>query len=85
MGASIYGLCALAAATCAWLLLRAFLASRARLLGWSSLCFALLALNNVLLAVDLVLWPTIDLLLVRNVTALVAVSSILYGLIGEEG
>jgi hypothetical protein len=83
MGASIYGLCMITAAGCAWLLFRAFIGSGARLLAWSSTCFALLAVNNLVLVVDLLL-PSVNLFLVRNLCALLAVAALLYGLIWDE-
>ena len=51
---------------CAGLLTRSYLANRSRLLLWSTLCFVGLALNNILLFVDLVLVPTADLQLWRS-------------------
>jgi hypothetical protein len=55
------------------------------LLFWSSLCFVGLAVNNVLLFVDLVVVPQVDLLAARNVVALVALVVMLFGLIWEGG
>ncbi len=66
------------------LLIRAYRANRARLLFWSSLCFIGLALNNVLLFVDLVLVPQVDLRTVRDVTALAALVVMLFGLIWDQ-
>ena len=54
-----------------------------RLLLWSSLCFACLTLNNVLVAVDLVLLPGVSLFVFRNVSALVGIGTLLYGLVWE--
>jgi Family of unknown function (DUF5985) len=45
--------------------------------------FTALALNNCLLAVDLALFPTTNLVLLRNGTALVGVAVLLGGLIWE--
>ncbi|HVT82005.1 MAG TPA: DUF5985 family protein, partial [Phycisphaerae bacterium] len=42
----IYLLCALTSLACAILLARGYLRSRAKILLWSGLCFALLAINN---------------------------------------
>ena len=53
--AGVYALCALTSLVCAWLLLRAYQRQRTRLLLWSSVSFAGLALNNVLLFIDLIL------------------------------
>ena len=79
----IYLLCVVASLLCAYLLARAYRRSRAKLLMWSSLCFALLAVNNFLLAVDILLLPDIDLIPLRIVTALAAVGVLLYGFIWE--
>jgi len=79
----IYLLCVITSLLCAYLLARAFQHGREMLLVWSSLCFALLALNNLVLAVDILLLPNIDLALVRMITALFAVCVLLYGFIWE--
>ena len=81
----VYLLCALTSVACAVLLLRGYQRSRVRLLLWSGLCFAGLALNNALLVVDRVLLPTqVDLSVVRSVPALVGLLCLLYGLIWDE-
>jgi Family of unknown function (DUF5985) len=84
MAAAVYLLCALTSIVCATLLIRAYRANRARLLFWSSLCFIGLALNNVLLFVDLVLVPQVDLRKVRDLTALAALAVMLFGLIWDQ-
>ena len=84
MAAAVYLLCALTSIVCATLLIRAYRANRARLLFWSSLCFIGLALNNVLLFVDLVLVPQVDLRTVRDLTALAALAVMLFGLIWDQ-
>lgn len=84
MAELVYLLCALTSALCAALLLRSYFQSRTPLLVWSSLAFVGLALNNVLLFVDLVLLPvTTDLSLVRNTVALAALSLLVFGLIWD--
>jgi hypothetical protein len=84
MAEAVYVLCAATSIVCAAQLWRGFLASRTKLLFWSSLCFAIFALNNVLLFVDLVVVPSVDLSLWRNVTAVTAMAVLLYGLIWES-
>ena len=84
MSALIYSLCALTSMACFGLLLRAWLASRHRFLFWSALCFAGLSINNVVLVLDKVLLPQIDLLLVRLGVGLVAILLLLVGLVWEE-
>ena len=79
----VYLLCLLTSALCAWLLMTAFQARRQKLLLWSGLCFCLLAFNNLLVIIDLVLLPTVDLSLLRALTALAAGCVLLYGFIWE--
>jgi hypothetical protein len=79
----VYLLCVVTSLLCTYLLARAYRRSRAKLLIWSSLCFALLAVNNLVLAVDILLLPEVDLAFLRIITALLAVSILLYGFIWE--
>ena len=83
MAATIYTLCTLTALLCAVMLLRAFGRSRYRLLLWSGLCFVGLTLNNLMLVLDKLAFPDIDLSVVRTVIALAAMMVLLYGLIWE--
>ncbi|HEX8172927.1 MAG TPA: DUF5985 family protein [Thermoanaerobaculia bacterium] len=79
----VYVLCFLTSALCAVLLLRGYRRSRARLLFWSAFCFAGLALNNLLLLIDVRLLPAVDLSTWRLVPAFVGISLLLYGLVWE--
>lgn len=81
MAEIVYILCALASLLCAFLLIRSYRATRTPLLLWSSLCFVGLALNNVLLVVDLIVAPSIDLSLYRTAVALAALLLLLFGLV----
>lgn len=82
--AIVYTLCLLTSVFCALLLVRSYAATRTRLLLWSALCFSLLALNNLLVVVDLLILPTaVDLLPFRHLAALAAVSVLLFGFIWE--
>lgn len=81
---AVYVLCALTSLGCAVLLVRGYLESRARLLLWSSVSFVGLALNNILLVIDRLVVPDVDMYLVRLVTALVSVALLVYGLIWES-
>lgn len=81
---AVYLLCFLTSSACAVLLVRGYLRSRTRLLLWSAACFVLLGVNNFLVVVDLVLTPPeVDLSILRNLTSLAAVSTLLYGFIWE--
>ncbi len=84
MAAAVYLLCALTSIACAALLIRAYRANRARLLFWSSLCFIGLAVNNVLVFFDLIVVPEVDLRLLRDVVALIALGIMLFGLIWDQ-
>ena len=88
--AVVYILCLLTSAACAWLLGRSYRRSGVRLLLWSSICFAFLAANNLVLVLDLVVWPAseVDLRLPRLLLALAAVVSLIWGFVwdsAEEG
>ena len=85
MAHAIYVLCAVTATLCAFLLLRGYATSRARLLLWGGLCFVGLALNNIVLIVDRMVLADADLTLVRMLPAIAGVSALLYGLIRETG
>jgi hypothetical protein len=78
---AIYSLCALTALLCAWLLLRAYWGRGNILLFWSGLFFVIQTWNNVLLVIDKVVFPHIDMSIIRHGIALAAIVVLLYGLI----
>lgn len=84
---AVYVLCFLTSLICAWLLGRSYLANRTPLLLWSSIGFIFLALNNLALVLDLVVWPSpeVDLRLPRLLLALAASCSMLFGFIWKVG
>ena len=85
MGSTIYILCILTSLACAGLLYASYRRTRYRLLFWSGSCFAVMTINNLLLLLDKVVWPTsVDLLHARLITALLALLLLLYGLIYEK-
>jgi len=83
VGTIVYALCALTSLGAAALLFRGYRRSRVRLLLWTSICFGFLALNNVLLFIDLRVLPQTDLSIVRTVPAVIGVVILVYGLIWE--
>jgi hypothetical protein len=83
MGVLVYLLCAAAALGCCALLARAYRRTRMRLLLWSTVCFFCLTVNNVLVVIDLGVFPEVDLFLLRNVVALLGVVALLYGLVWD--
>ena len=85
MSAVIYSLCALTAALCAVLLLRGYARTGTRMLFWSGLCFVGLTVSNVLLVLDRIVLPTVDLSIARLGVGLVALILLIYGLVmGED-
>ena len=83
-GTVVYILCSLTSTLCAVLLLRGYRQSRVKLLLWSGVCFAGLALNNVRLFIDLRILPATDLSLVRTLPALAGIIVLIYGLVWES-
>lgn len=83
MAEAVYVLCALTSLAAAGLLLRAYLATGVALLFWTLLCFAGLALNNVVLFIDKVITPNIDLSVWRGLPAALGVLALVYGLIWD--
>lgn len=84
MPEAVYMSAAVLSAACAVMLIRGYSRNRVRLLFWSALCFLGLALNNIILFVDRIVLPTtVDLSLVRGLTALVALSLLVHGLVSE--
>lgn len=79
----VYILCAATSMACAFLLLRGYRQSRTRLLFWSAICFFALAVNNVMLLVDLRLVPSVDLSIWRLVPAVIGTGVLIFGLIWE--
>lgn len=81
MAEAVYILCAMTSLVCAVLLTRGYLATKTRLLLWSSVCFLALSANNLLLVLDNIVFPSIDMYRIRLVTAVVALGLLVYGLI----
>ncbi len=84
MATAVYILCALTSLACAVLLLRGYWHNRVRLLFWSGLCFVGLAINNILLFVDVEIFPDIDLFMIRSLPALAGLGLLVYGLIWDS-
>lgn len=83
MAPYVYILGFLVTLSCGILLSRAYVVGRKRLLLWSGVCFFGLAMSNLLLFIDLVLLPNVDLYLVRLLVAAGSMLILLYGLIWE--
>lgn len=81
----VYALCAVTSAVCCGLLLRQHRRVPGSLLSQSAAAFFCFALSNVLLFVDRILLPQVDLRLWRNLAALVGVGILLAALIKHRG
>jgi hypothetical protein len=81
MASIVYLLCSVASLACAILLWRGYCRTRNALLMWSGWCFVGLTLTNVVLFVDMIILPNIDLRLVRDGLSLASVGVLLIGLI----
>jgi hypothetical protein len=81
--ATVYLLCFIGSALCAYLLVSGFRRSNEKLLLWSAVCFCLLAVNNLLVFLDIIVLPDLNLTPLRSLTSLAAVSVLLYGFVWE--
>lgn len=84
MAAIVFLTCALTSLACTGLLLRGWWVTRARLLLWSAVGFACLAANNIVLVVDRVIYPDVDLSLLRSGSAFLGVTILLIGCIWND-
>jgi len=81
---AVYILGSLVVCLCAMMLLRAYRKAKRRLLLWSGLCFAGLTISNLLVFIDLVVIPDVDLYSVRLSTAAIATLLLVFGLVWES-
>lgn len=85
MAAIVYILCTLTSLLCAIMLFRAFRKSQFRLLFWSSMGFTGFGISNILLFIDVVIFPDVTYILnFRSVPAVIGMITMIYGLIMEE-
>jgi hypothetical protein len=81
--AIIYLLCLATSMICAYLLVRSYMNTRTKLLLYVASCFVLLAANNLLVVIDLVILPSVDLIPFRQLAAIAAVGVLLIGFVWE--
>lgn len=81
---ALYLLAIATSLACTLCLFRAYLQRRLRLLLWSAFCFVGLTVNNIVLFVDIVVYPAADLRAVRLFAALAGMVFLLYGFIFES-
>lgn len=84
MATAVFILCAVTSIVCAVLLARGYLQTRTRLLLWTSLCFIGLAVNNLILVADEVIFTQRDFQVARGASALAAVAVLLFGMIWDS-
>ena len=84
MGGAVYLLCSATSCLCAVLLLRRYAQSGVRLLFWSGLCFAGLAIDNAVLYVDWTIGSEISIGVWARATALFAMMLLIYGLVWDS-
>ena len=80
---ALYLLCFLTSISCCLLLIRSYNMNKSRILLWTAACFVLLAIDNLLVVLDLIALPTIDLTAFRLVAIFFAVTTLLIGFIWE--
>ena len=83
---AVYSLCFVTAVLCAFLLGRSFRRTGSSMLFWSAICFALFAVVNGLVIVDMLIYPEWDLRPARLWLTVLAVAVLRFGFIwNEEG
>jgi hypothetical protein len=80
---AVYFLCLATSTLCAALLLRSYRASRSKLLLYTAAGFGFIALNNLFLVGDMVVFPDVNLWPWRQASSIAAVAVLLYGFIHE--
>ena len=81
----LFLLAALSSFACMVLLFRGYARTGVRLLFWSALCFVCLSINNALLFIDTIIFPTqVDLRIYRLGAALLGILALLYAFIWES-
>jgi hypothetical protein len=83
-GQIVYILCGLTSLGCTVLLFGRYRQTRVKLLFWSALAFLAFTVTNVLLFVDLVIFPSWDLAVWRNAWTLAGVMVLLGALIHDN-
>lgn len=79
----LYLLCFLTSLFCCLLLIRSYRRNSSRVLLWTAACFVFLAIDNLLVVLDLIVLPTVDLALPRLFATFLAIATLLVGFIWE--
>jgi uncharacterized membrane protein len=85
MGIFVYALCALTSLGCCALLLRHHQRQPQKLLFHSAIAFLCFAVANILLFIDLIVLPQVDLRFWRNLVTIVGILILLVALINLNG
>jgi hypothetical protein len=80
----VYLLCALTSLACCAMLARGYRQTRVRLLLWSALCFAGLTIDNIVLYIDVIVVPHIDLTILRRLPGFIGIALLNFGLIWDS-
>jgi hypothetical protein len=80
----VYALCAATSLVCFTLLVRSYVNNKMKLIFWSAVCFFFLAIQNIILFIDLSMVSQVDLTLWRTLAGFVGCSSLLFALIWER-
>ena len=83
MAAYVYLLCSATCLACCGLLFKRYCNSRLPLLLWSAIAFLCFTLGNILLFIDFIVLPQVDLTLWRNLVTLAGVLVLLAALVYE--
>lgn len=83
IGQIVYILCTITSLAVAVILLRNYSRTAVRFLLWSGLCFVGLAAGNLLLFVDMIVYPGGDLSIYRTLPAVMGFGVLIYGFIWD--
>jgi len=84
MAEVIYGLCTLLSMAIAIMLWRQYRRAPSRMIYWTAMCFSGLALSNLLLVLDKLVFPDVDMRMLRASVSLVSIGLLLFGLVYED-
>ena len=84
MAELIYGLCTILSMAVAVMLWRQHRRMPTRMIYWTALCFTGLALSNLVLVLDKLVFPGLDLRVLRHSISLLSIGLLLFGLVYED-
>jgi hypothetical protein len=84
MAELIYGLCTILSLAIAVMLWRQQRRMPTRMIYWTALCFSGLALANLVLVLDKLVFPDLDLRVLRHSISLLSIGLLLFGLVYED-